>query len=644
MKRKRLILWLVLGASLALGAAGGYRWWRSSVLQRTGSGALHEATAALKEDRAVEALSLLDQARPSAEESGNWKELEVTAAAAAGKVERLLAIYSRGPQRILENEEASLLVFRAQTVKGEEEAAALLSSEWKGKTTRPEQWTLTTADALMGAGRGREARKLLEAATSWKPADEVQRMMRLALLQAPEDLEAAWHRLQQAYKLDPKNADVRSFRAQMLESAGRKDEARVEYVAALVAQPDNPLRRDQLAEFYLRQGDFDHAVQTWLDAGKDQRTGFMDLKGQFWSRVVAPSLSRKLPKPASEATGPWRVALDALELAPPGHWVAPVAGGVAPALKEHGEIWWLALLDQIQAGDEEAVASSLAAQPAKAAAMAPDLSAALKTVLALRAGRSPESILWPSLPAGGTRPAFFAKLQQLTVASRTGTGIPATDETAVVARHPGGLAYAFAAAGWRETALRLYAWDSSKNVPDNMLYTIGMCLRLNRGPAPAAALLEGRKGALLNGLAAECLLAAGNVEGGLKRLQEASVEDSDAGRRAGWLLATAQLEKRDFSGARSTLKDTPGLSATSQGKDLAAKLALAEGNAAEATNLYREAAAAGSAEGRTWMLRQAVLAGDPAAARDESRKLRELLPDQLQTRDNERHLPDQPGK
>ncbi len=637
MKHKKLILWLAVGAGLTLGAAGGYRWWRSTVLQRTGGGAITEAKTALSESRPAEALKLLDQARPAPEEAESWKDMEIKAAAAAGKVDRLIAIYKREPARIIGSEDASLLVFRAQSVKGEVDAAEVLAAAWRGKTKRPAQWTLTAADALMGAGKGADARALLEAATGWAPADEVQRLTRLALLQAPEDMNAAWARLEQAFKLDPKNGDVRSFRAQVMEAAGRRGEARVEYVAALVAQPDNPLRRDQLGEFYLRQGDFDHAVQTWLEAGPG-RAGFMDLKGHFWSRVVNPALAAKAAPPA-ESFGPWRTAQDALELAPPGRWVAPVAGGSADALTQHGELWWLSLLDQIQAGDEDKMAATLSAEPAKAFIMAPDLSSALKTVLALRAGRSLEGILWAPLPAGASRPAFFAKLQTFTVSARLGTDIPDTDETAALARHPGGLAYTFASAGWREAALRLHAWDKAGPVPDAMLFTIGMCTRLNRGPATAVTLLEGRKGALLNGLAAECLLAAGKVDEGLKRLAEASAEDSDAGQRAGWLLATAYLERKEFPAAQAVIAKTPGLAASPLGKDLAAKLALAAGKTAEATDLYRETAAAGSVEGRTWMLRQAMLSGDPKAAREESTKLQKLVPDQLQVRENHKHLP-----
>jgi superfamily II DNA or RNA helicase len=65
---------------------------------------------------------------------------------------------------------------------------------------------------------------------------------------------------------------------------------------------------------------------------------------------------------------------------------------------------------------------------------------------------------------------------------------------------------------------------------------------------------------------------------------------------------------------------------------------------AEANTLYKEAAAAGSPEGATWVLREAVKSGNHDAAREASMDLRELLPDVMQSRANQLHLPAAPPK
>jgi hypothetical protein len=275
--------------------------------------------------------------------------------------------------------------------------------------------------------------------------------------------------------------------------------------------------------------------------------------------------------------------------------------------------------------------------------MAPELSAALRTVLALRAERSLENIVWPQLSRGSASPAWFEQLRNLTAAARASAG---TDNPAVlaVARHPAAIALTFAVGGWREAALRLHPWDSMEGLPEDMTYTVAMCHRLNRGPAAAADLLRNASSPLLNGLAAECLIASGKIPDGLKRLAATATDNSDAGRRAAWLLCLASLEKRDFPTAAATLASSPGFAESLPGKEIAAKLALATGKTAEANTLYKEAATAGSPEGATWVLREAVKSGNHDAAKEASMDLRELLPDVMQSRANQLHLPAAPPK
>lgn len=637
-KKRKVVLGFSLAIALGLGATSGFRWWRSAVLARTGQSTLTIAGAHLREGKPAESLAALDQAKPDAASRPAWDELEVKAAAAALKLDRLLAIHDSRPERILADEDAARLVYRALAARGDAAKAQGILDSWQAKTSQPATWTLAEADVHIGNGQGAKALKLLQEARDWPRADEVQRLSRLAILRAPDNLDAAWELLGKACALDPENADVRSFRAQILEARGLTGEARVEYVAALAAEPGSALRRDQLATFYIRQGAFDHAIPTWLETAPGRQTGFMEFKGRFWARVVSPAAAAKAT-PAGDGDGAWRKALDAMELAPPGKWMAPVPGGLAPALMQHGEIWWLALLDGLQSGDEAGVANALAAPPAKSAGIAPDLIPALRTVLALRAKRPLQGILWPVPAKHQSRPEFFVRLERLCQASRSGGDLPEAAAVETLARHPAAPAYVFAAGGWREAALRLHDWTAAPDTPDDMLYTMTLCLKLNRGPQVAAGFLKDRPGALFQGLAGELLIASGQAAEGLKRLRAAAPDNSDAGRRAGWLLCLAHLEQRDFPAVQAVLTTTPGLAESSQGYEIAAKLALATGKAAEATALYRKAADAGSAEGLTWLLRESVQAGDAGAARELSNKLRALLPDQLQTRANELHLP-----
>jgi len=436
---------------------------------------------------------------------------------------------------------------------------------------------------------------------------------------------------------------VRSFRAQVLESTGRAAGARVEYVAALDAAPESMLRRDQLAAFYLRQGDFDHAIPTWLEAPHSEQTTFMEVKGRFWAMVVSPEPAKKFPVISRTSSGPADKVLDAMELAPPGRWIAPVSSQMSSSTLHQQELWWLSLLDLLQTGDDTTAAQTLATAPAKAIAMAPDLVSALRTVLAVRGKRPVDAIFWPELPEKSTRHSFYNKLVALTRAGRSGMELPGRDQLMGECRHPAAIAYVFGAAGWREAALRLRPWESTAGMPESMGYTGAMCLKLNRGLEAVTAFLKDSTSPLLRGLRAECLIAAGRASDGLPVLAEVARDDSAAGRRAGWLLALAHLEQHDFPSATRVLKETPGLAEAMEGLEIAAKLALAGQREQEAGEIYRKAAAMGSAEAKAWMLRESVKAGDVTGSQQASMELRSLLPDEMRGRSNQPLLPAAPA-
>jgi hypothetical protein len=149
-----------------------------------------------------------------------------------------------------------------------------LRQRWRGHERQPERWALLDADGLLLAGKPREAEQASSPARPFPPipnrsASRAWRSCRRRATRTPPGRSSS-----APTSLDPRNPDIRSFRAQLLEAAGRGPEARVEYVAAHVAEPGNPLLRDQLAEFYARQGSFDLALRTWRDAADATPDGF----------------------------------------------------------------------------------------------------------------------------------------------------------------------------------------------------------------------------------------------------------------------------------------------------------------------------------------------------------------------------------
>jgi len=288
MKRR----WLIRGtAALVCGVAlaVGFVIWRSHVARAQDERNYSSALELSKERHFSEALGMIRSGHRAARASGlptqRWQALEVDTLEQMRHVPRLVQLYEQSPEALEQHETASLLVARAQLHGGDKKVFDRLCNVWRDRARHPEAWFCLQADALLCEGRTEEAEKLLRS-RSFDAAADCGRLSRLALLAARTDLPRAWDLLEKAYRLDAKNTDIRSFRAQILEGIGRQGEARVEYVAAYVADPHNPVLCDQLAEFYRRRGNYTLALQTWAAGLEPPSLDLIWLKLVFWSRVA----------------------------------------------------------------------------------------------------------------------------------------------------------------------------------------------------------------------------------------------------------------------------------------------------------------------------------------------------------------------
>jgi tetratricopeptide (TPR) repeat protein len=176
---------------------------------------------------------------------------------------KVISCYQRFPDQVVQDEEASLMVARGLLASGRTQEAAKLRDSWNGREKQEENWLCYDADEALRRDKVEEAIQILKS-KSFSGTVDIGRLLRLAMLNARNPPEAIAN-LQAAYAADPKNLDVRSFRGQILER-GARGLARVEYEAAVLAAQENPLMRDQLAEFYLRQQNYADAVQTMEEA------------------------------------------------------------------------------------------------------------------------------------------------------------------------------------------------------------------------------------------------------------------------------------------------------------------------------------------------------------------------------------------
>ena len=639
MTRKHATIGLALLA-VAIGAAGfmGFRSWRDRTIARQEQLARARAESLLKEDKPAEALALAEVFTGKSPGEA-WPRLELAALVALQDFSRLARIFEQTPARILADEEAAVLMARTFLHARKSANYGEIREAWHGRERHLDAWLALDADALILAGKQREAEELLRARILPGVMDAT-RLLRLALLTANHDMLEAWKLLCQAAALQPRNPDIRSFRAQILETTGRIELARVEYVAALVAAPQNPLLRDQLADFYLRNHNHDLALETWTEALTRPSLDFIRLKAHFWSRVLRPV---KLPDLDPAATGELDPLVQQMAALKPGQFFDSNAFDQLSHARSYAaqrpEVFWLRLLDALQTHEEKAAFELLRYEPAHLRIWDPDLAAALFRILYYRQKQSlnpPDFIFSSALPETN-RPPFFALLEQAARQERTATNAPAvlTPEIAALLRGPSAFSAAFLAAGWREAALQFRLEPQlSPQEPEWLSSGFAQALRLNRSPRVALEFLGAGDlppaSALLR---AELLVELGRRDEARELLASLAKLNSGVGFRAAFLLALDAAENQHWDAARQCIVRQPLLAQADLGKEVLARLALAEGQTAEAEQIYRGILKS-SVEAKLWFARQAYSQKRWKDARQLTNELLEMLPDSPQLREN----------
>ena len=639
MKRLRVVLLLALLA--VAGAAAclfGFRWWRAKVMVRQERDALVRAEALLKDGQAAEVLTLA-QAFATSAASNDWSRIELAALTSRQDLPRLVLIYERTPARILADEAASMLLARAFLHARKPAELGRVREAWRGHERRLDAWLALDADTLVLDGKKREAEKLLRA-RSLPGAMDATRMIRLSLLSANHDMAEAWNLLCKAAALEPRNPDVRSFRAQILEATGRKELARVEYVAALVAAPKNPVLRDQLADFYLRNQNHDLALDTWTEALTLPTLDYIWLKAQFWSHVLRPVNFPVSPLPPAGDLEPLIQQFAAIK---PGRFFDQTAFEQLPHAHTYAtqrqEVFWLRLLAALQAHHETAAIELLQFEPVRLRTWDPDLAAALHRILYYRQKQSlnPPGFAFTSTVPETNRPSFFVLLEDAARQERAAPGRPSvlTPEVIALLRGPGAFSAAVLAAGWREAALQLRPEPKlAPGEPEWLSSGLAQVLRLNRSPSAALAFLgAGDLPPASDLVRAELLAQAGRRDEARTHLTRLAELRSGVGFRAACLLTLDAAENKQYQAARACIARQPLLAQADLGKELLARVALAEGRPEEAEQIYRGIVKS-SVEAKTWFARQAYAQKRWKEARQLTNELLELIPDSPQLREN----------
>jgi len=635
MKSKKIILSLVVLAVAGTAIFFGIKIWRNGVVERQEQRAFALTKQLIAKNNFADALTILRQ-QSAATAKLNWPPLEVRALAGLRAAPELAAIYQRTPARIYADEEASLVLARAFLASRNHPSLEAIRKSWAGHETRPADWLVLDSDVFLEANKPLAAEKVLRS-KQFTGAAEAARIERLALLVAKNDLPQAWQLLSTATELDSHNPELRSFRGQMLEAAGKPAAARGEYLAAVIAQTNNPLLTDQLAEFYRRQNNYDAALATWEAALTRPSYDFIALKTAFWQRLIRPGnfAADKIPDGELQPLAKWIGTLDAANFFDnPSFNLLPAADRI---LHQRPEIFWLRLASALQQKHETEAVELLKFNPFRARSWQPDLEIALARILHYRLKHSlnPAEIITASATPASDRPEFFTQLETLAAQERTTGRAAVPADLDALLRGPDAFAAAFLAAGWREAALRLCEVKQvSPAEPAWFAYGLAQCLRANRSPAAALDFLATQKtDPALKLLTAEIKIQTGDSHTGLTDLALLAPQNSAVGFRASYILALANVDAKKFTEAKQWVLQNPPLAADSLGRELLANIAVRTGQTAEATAIYQSLVPT-SIPAKAFLAKQAFDRRDWAEARRLTSEVVQLAPEDLQFRAN----------
>jgi len=247
---KRISIIVAILLLLGIICGGALLFWKARVKAQQEARAF-EATVELIEEgnygAALQVIASIERRNRDLkpERREEWTALKIEAFAKSRRISELLALRQIRPDLFLPetgHEEAAYWVARFMLHGSDLESFEEIVSAWtKGEGKRPDWWFLLRADELLLAGEREAARELLMN-REFEGELDLGRLTRLSLMTARIDLAMGWGYLNLAMDIDSRNPDVRSFRAQILESIGKREAARVEYVScvALSRTPQSP--------------------------------------------------------------------------------------------------------------------------------------------------------------------------------------------------------------------------------------------------------------------------------------------------------------------------------------------------------------------------------------------------------------------
>ena len=515
-----------------------------------------------------------------------------------------------------------------------------LREEWQMKASFISEWFFLDVQEYLLSGNRQGAIDLLSA-HSFTGKAETDRLVQLAALHVVESPSNAWEYLAEASTKDPRNADLHTFKANLLDSNDKHENAEKEFSHAIQKDPNNPYLKEQLADFYIRNGRFLEATKVLERGLNNPSLSSLWIKALFWSRMATPIAISKSSRPPEDKLAPFVGYLNGLP--PQMYWDAKAFGVLTDKetyLKTQQETFWLQLVAALRIDDISSVENLLNNNSFYKDSLAPQLEKSLKTVIAYRKGTHPVSDSLMQLSVDSTKESFIVTLAALSDVppERLPALIPV--ELHEILKSNEAFSIPFLAHGWYEAALQLH---SSSSIPETSPSWIALeltkALVENRGGEVAMTFASKQKSSPeLTLLMAETYLALDNSKEAFNCLSCIYKKTDDIGEEATLLIAPIFLAQNNCSAVKESILNQPALANNISARELLARAFYQEGDAETACRLYTSLQEH-SPEAKSFLAQKAFAEKDWIRAYRLTSELIEIYPDSETLKENLKSIP-----
>lgn len=510
-----------------------------------------------------------------------------------------------------------------------------LRQQWKGREIELGNWLFTDARALLLAGRREAAITLLDS-LPLTGSEETERLVQLAALNVVEHPQKAWGYLVEASVKDPNNADLKIFKASLLESVNKHEMALKEYMGAIEKSPNNPYLQEQLADFYLRTERYPQALEVLHEALQKAPLDTTWLKALFWSSVAAPL---DIPWPSqSIPAGQLKPLIEYLQSLPSGtFWNETAFTRLASNenyLTQRQETFWLRLLEELKNRKEKEALQLINENPFQETSWAPHLEKSLKTILTYRLYQ-PQT---ENFQADKTSSSPLSPQQLFDILATQNNhveNVHFSSDIDHLLKSDEIFAAAFLANGWNEAAIQLHVLPIiPSQFPTWIAYGLAKALQQNRGDKPALAFAKEQIATPeITLLLAQMALKDGKRQEGFNLLLNIYKNKDSIGSQAALLIAPLFLEQSNTKDGKEALLMHASLANDIKAREILARIFIKEGENETAYRLYQSIEGY-SPEAKSFLARKAFMDRDWRQAKLLTEELLEIHPENQVLQEN----------